>query len=238
MAQIIQGGAIVTQGSNRVIAADGANWASAAPGDLFSVAQGGLFYQIASVVHPDVSESEEWELLLTHNFAQDVGSEPVNYVIHSDFTPHIGLPLVRRGDVETASILRRAMMLLDQTVAAIGGTSDANFIDDVVSENGQIPLKALPPQAYLSAFRVAKIDGGEIEEFKIGRIAGGNDLFGPVNIPADAGEFYDALTIYRLTKPQTPIGSGNQPVYVSATNWNAASLRVTIHWLGIPNDVI
>jgi len=57
-----------------------------------------------------------WEFTL--NRAYEGATEEIQYSITVDFTPNLGLPLVQKGDVDTASLWRMCMQILDESSQA------------------------------------------------------------------------------------------------------------------------
>jgi hypothetical protein len=74
-------------------------------GDLFLVVGDNTSYEVGSV-------DSDTQLTLTANYAGDTASG-VQYVIHRDFTPIKGLPYPQKGDIETAVIIKRALMMIE-----------------------------------------------------------------------------------------------------------------------------
>lgn len=63
--------------------------------------------------------NSETEIVLTAPYQGDTASG-ATYALVVDFTPHLGLPLIGKGDIETATILARALVEIDAQVNAIG----------------------------------------------------------------------------------------------------------------------
>lgn len=105
MAQYLTGSCSVTNNSVVVIGT-GTLWLSnVSVGDLFTVVNSGVTYQVGSV-------SSDTSLSLTGPY-QGVTASSISYVISRDFTPISGIPIINKGDVETSSLLKRLAMQLD-----------------------------------------------------------------------------------------------------------------------------
>lgn len=105
MSQYIGGSVSVTSGSNTITGTSTAWLTEVSAGDLFTVNSTGITYEIASVV-------SDTSLTLTSTY-QGTTASGASYTIARDFTPIDGLPYINKGDVETAAILKRAIMMLD-----------------------------------------------------------------------------------------------------------------------------
>lgn len=82
-----------------------------AAGHLFMIVGQGTTYQVGAVV-------SDVELTLTQNYAGATASG-LSYTISSSFTPIYGFPYVEPGDVETTTINKRAMQMIEAKIAAI-----------------------------------------------------------------------------------------------------------------------
>lgn len=120
MSQIKTGTCSVTNGSDTVIGDDDADWSEVNGGDLFKLDNTVGFYMVVDTVSPVSSVSGFWELVLHTVYGQDTQAG-ATYSITRDFTPNLGLPYPTRGDVETASIISRALIKLDLNLAANQG---------------------------------------------------------------------------------------------------------------------
>lgn len=76
-------------------------------GDLFTIIGTGVNYEVASLGSP-----ANTTLNLSAPYAGTTLSDQ-SYVISRDFTPIHGIPYVNKGDVETATILKRAFEIID-----------------------------------------------------------------------------------------------------------------------------
>ena len=105
MAQYNTGSVNVTNG-NAVVVGVSTSWlAEVNVGDIFSIVGSGVWYTVGSV-------DTDLQITLNSNYAGATQSGQL-YVITRDFTPSLGLPYPTTGDLETAAILKRALMLLD-----------------------------------------------------------------------------------------------------------------------------
>lgn len=73
-------------------------------GDLFTIISSGVNYEVGSVTSNTILE-------LSANYAGTGGT--FAYVITRDFTPLNNIPLINKGDIETATIYKRAMAIID-----------------------------------------------------------------------------------------------------------------------------
>ncbi len=107
MAQYRTGTVTITDGSNVVIG-DETSWLNAVTaGDIFMVKDGKIGYPISSVV-------SNTELRLVAPFVGSVSA--VTYVIASDFTPFFDIPLIAQGDLNTATVVREALIKVEQVL--------------------------------------------------------------------------------------------------------------------------
>jgi len=112
MAQYKAGTVSVTYLS-ATVTGSGTEWlTNATVGDWFYVVGESVRYEIA-VINSDT----EIVLDQTYKGATQTGAL---YTIHSDFTESLGLPLLSRGDVETAKIISRAFQTLDNGINVTG----------------------------------------------------------------------------------------------------------------------
>lgn len=105
MSQYITGTVDVTNAS-ATITGTGTLWLSEiAIGDLFIVVGDGVSYEVASITN-------DTTIALTAPYAGTTATG-ASYVIARDFTPNQSIPLINKGDVETATILKRAFAIID-----------------------------------------------------------------------------------------------------------------------------
>ena len=105
MSQYREGTVSVTNGSQTVTGV-GTSWlAEVASGYLFVSVGQGIVYQVAAV-------GSNTSITLAANYAGTSGSG-LSYVVARDFTPINNIPIINRGDFETAALLTRAMQIID-----------------------------------------------------------------------------------------------------------------------------
>lgn len=99
-------GTVSTTNASQTVTGTGTLWlANVSAGDLFTVVGSGVTYQVAAVV-------SNTELTLNANYAGSTASTQ-SYVIARDFTPTWNLPIINKGDIETATLLKRAFQIID-----------------------------------------------------------------------------------------------------------------------------
>jgi hypothetical protein len=79
-------------------------------GDIFTVAGDGKFYSIDAVTHP-------WEISLASNYT-GTDEDGHQYAITRDFTPVLSIPIPQPGDIETAALIREAMLKVEEILGA------------------------------------------------------------------------------------------------------------------------
>ena len=105
MAQYKTGTVSVTNGS-ATVTGSGTGWsAEIAAGDLFTIVGDNAWYEVASV-------GSNTSITLSANYAGTTGSGK-SYAISRDFTTRLALPYPQKGDIETASIIKRAFEQID-----------------------------------------------------------------------------------------------------------------------------
>jgi len=125
--QIQQGTCTVTNEDTTVIAAEAVDWTDAQTAILagtpvfFSlIGSVEIPRQVTNVTPPNLSGSGFWELTLASAWDED-SQVDVPYIIHKDFTERLKLPILSPGDMQTAQMWARAMMILDQFGLSFGG---------------------------------------------------------------------------------------------------------------------
>lgn len=103
----------MTNGSNQVVGDGDVDWTDVLAGQIFSLPDSNTWYEIASVVY----STGAWRITLSSNYGEATAAT-VEYVIHSSFTPVYAFPYPEQGDVETASIFKRAMLAIESTISA------------------------------------------------------------------------------------------------------------------------
>jgi len=105
MAQYKTGTVSVTNGS-ATVTGSGTLWSGEiAAGDLFTIVGDNAWYEVASV-------GSNTSITLSANYAGTTGSGK-SYAISRDFTTRLALPYPQKGDIETASIIKRAFEQID-----------------------------------------------------------------------------------------------------------------------------
>lgn len=105
MSQYREGTVSVTTGSQTVTGTSTAWLTEVAAGDLFVIQGQGIVYQVAAV-------PSNTQITLSANYAGTSGTG-LNYVVARDFTPINNIPIINRGDFETAALLTRALAIID-----------------------------------------------------------------------------------------------------------------------------
>jgi hypothetical protein len=109
MSQYRTGLVSVTNGSQTVVGDTTLFLANVTAGDLFVPVGDNVSYQIASI-------TDNTHLVLSTPYAGTTGTGKL-YTIARDFTPILNLPYTQKGDIETATILKTALMALDHAIA-------------------------------------------------------------------------------------------------------------------------
>lgn len=117
--QVSVGTVSVTNNSNRVISNQeefSSDWSVVAVGSWFTTSDAGhnVTYQVAQLLDPATSVSGFWEVLLSTPYLGATNAAAF-FAITNDFTSYGAIPLLNRGDAESATIFSRAM----QTIASI-----------------------------------------------------------------------------------------------------------------------
>ena len=122
MAQYKTGTVSVTNGS-QTVTGSGTAWSTAglSVGDIFTVANVNATYEVGSI-------DSDAQITLTANYAGITGSG-LTYAITTDFTTTYGIPVPYKGDIEMASIIRRAFTKIDNEfiLTSSGGTIDGDL---------------------------------------------------------------------------------------------------------------
>ena len=104
MSQISTGTIDLENGSATVTGVD-TQFSEASVGNLLIVVGDVVSYEIASI-------ESDTELSLTAPYGGET-IESADYVIHQTFTPNFEFPYPERGDIETATIVKRAIKEID-----------------------------------------------------------------------------------------------------------------------------
>lgn len=132
MAQYKTGSVTVTNGSATVTGL-GTLWsAEVSAGDIFTIVGSNAWYEVASV-------ASNTSLTLTANYG-GTSASGASYAITRDFTTNNGWPYPQKGDIETASLIKRALTDIDSgslsTVDINGGTIDGTTIGGTTAAAG------------------------------------------------------------------------------------------------------
>jgi len=112
MAQYNIGSVTVTNGSPVITGVSTLFLANINISDAFSIFNSGVYYSVAAV-------DSDTQITLSANYAGATATAQA-YTITRDFTPILGLPYPVTGDVDTAGIVKRAFLMLDQGVVVTG----------------------------------------------------------------------------------------------------------------------
>lgn len=108
MAQYRIGAVSVTQGSQTVVGVGTAFVGNATAGDLFTLHDSGVFYEVASVI-------DDTHLELSANYAGDTAASQ-SYIICTGFTPNFNIPEISGGDLNWPDVLTRSLRRIDQVL--------------------------------------------------------------------------------------------------------------------------
>lgn len=110
MSQYRAGTVTVTAGSAVVFGTGTAFVANTAVGQIFTVEGDGVWYEVAVV-------TDDTHITLSANYA-GTSRVGVAYAVTTSFTPNAGIPYPEGGDVETASLFKRAMLHVESLIAS------------------------------------------------------------------------------------------------------------------------
>jgi len=136
MAQYLSGSVTVTNGSPTVTGVSTLFTANVSLGDVFSLLSSGVFYTVAAI-------DSDLQITLSANYAGATATAQP-YTITRDFTPILGLPYPVTGDVDTAGIVKEAMLKIDAGITVrsfnhkgvwLVGTTYAK--DDAITNGGR-----------------------------------------------------------------------------------------------------
>lgn len=95
----------VTNGSPDIVGT-GTEWlATVTVGSMFSLQGSGVPYIVGSV-------DSDTEITLTSNYAGSTLSGQ-SYSLTTSFTPTLGIPYMEQGDIDTATIFKRAALVIE-----------------------------------------------------------------------------------------------------------------------------
>jgi len=99
-----QTGTVQVTNGNTAVVGTGTVWQGVVhAGDIFTILGSNVWYEVAADAPSNTS------LALSANYGGTSGSGNA-YVITNSFTPNMGIPYIEQGDVETASLFKRAML--------------------------------------------------------------------------------------------------------------------------------
>ena len=117
------------------------SWAGVKAGALFGVQGDGVFYTIAQYRAGTGGTADSIVLAGTYRGGTNAAAQ---YVITNDFTPNLGLPLINRGDLETATIFDYAMAAIDTSWKSVPGDMFKSVYDP--SSRGYVDHAVLADQ--------------------------------------------------------------------------------------------
>ncbi len=107
-------GTVSVENGSPTVTGDVSSWVdNVSTGNLFMVVGDNTSYEIASI-------GDNTTLTLTSNYGGSTATGR-NYAITGSFTPIYGLPYIEPGDIETATIFKRAMLMIEAKLAEIEG---------------------------------------------------------------------------------------------------------------------
>ena len=130
MSQYSKGTATVTNGSPTVTGSNTLWLANATASDSFTVAGDGVIYDVASV-------DSDTQVTLSVNYAGSTASGAV-YTIARDFTSPDNFPELTTGDIETPTIITRALRKIQSRFTGIAINTTAE-IGQAVSDHVALP---------------------------------------------------------------------------------------------------
>ena len=111
MAQYNTGTVSISNGSPTVTGVGTLFLANIAVGDIFTIVNDNVWYEVASV-------DTDLQLTLSANYGRpDVVAG--SYTIIRDFTANYDIPYPEKGDIEVASMLKRALVEIDTQISFI-----------------------------------------------------------------------------------------------------------------------
>ena len=128
MAQYKTGSVSVTNGSQTVTGL-GTLWSSeVSSGDIFTVVGENAWYEIGSV-------DSDTQITLSASYA-GVSASGAAYAITRDFTTNYGWPYPQKGDIETASLIKRAFEDIDAKLVLTNTDGDVTVSGDFTLSGG------------------------------------------------------------------------------------------------------
>jgi hypothetical protein len=140
MAQYKTGLVSVTNGSPTVTGA-GTLWVGeVSVGDIFTIVGSNAWYEVGAV-------DSNTQVTLTSNYAGTTASD-ASYAISRDFTANYGLPYPQKGDIETASLIKRAFQDIDSKLVLTSSNGDVTVTGDLIVEGSTISLDNATVQTF------------------------------------------------------------------------------------------
>ena len=229
MSQINDGVISVTNGSSTVTGSD-TEFLQAAVGNLLIVVGDIVSYEIASI-------QSDTELSLTAPYGGET-VESADYVIHQTFTPSFEFPYPERGDIETATIVKRAIKEIDdESTVFVTGPAGT----EVGSAPSEVPTNEIWEQEYLAQ------NGGTVPEVDRENVFSETQIFDSVqsiaygrqggqNVFADhdaAFDLEDSRFSFRIGRNTTgadnvvvdlPRGIGQSSTWISLSSANGSTM--------------
>lgn len=216
MSQYIAGTVAVTNGSAAVVGTGTLFAANVAAGDLFTVQGSSVPYEVGSV-------TDDTHLTLTANYA-GADDAAAAYAITTSFTPTLGIPYMEQQDLDTATIFKRAMLLVEALLTG-GVAYDQTVNGDLLvagslTVNGSVTtVNATNMSVTDSLVKFAAGNGANTidEGFYAQYQPGGTPLFGGLFRDATDGvwKLFDSLQ----DEPSTTVNT-------SGTGYAAAALKI------------
>ena len=207
MSQYRAGTVSVTSGSNAVVGS-GTQWTRfVTSGSVFTVVGSNVPYVVGSVI-------DDTHLSLSSNYVGTTAAGE-SYTIGTSFTPNLGLPYVEQGDVETATILKRAMLLIDQVVPLPNVTINATSATSLAPGNGSQSFVTQPGKQFAYPQFLVIASAANAANYMAGQVTS-----------------YDAVTGALVVDVTTFGGSG------AHSDWNISLSGISgrgINWTGAWN---
>lgn len=128
MSQYDFGTVDVTNGSATIVGT-GTEWLSfIQKGALFSLQGGKVWYEVSEVL-------SDTEITLTSEFVGETQAA-ASYVLHTTFTPNLGLPVIGFGDINTGGLLQQAFGTIEAALKAMRQTG-VGFQPDAIGTLAQ-----------------------------------------------------------------------------------------------------
>lgn len=130
MSQTTLGTVTVTNGSINVVGDTNTNWTGITTGQLFTILGSNVWYTVAAPA--TFVGGTHWEVTITPAYAGATASAQ-QYILHTSFTPVKNIPYPEQGDVNTASIFKKAMLVCEGLFSAFGFQSQTRQSLTIIS---------------------------------------------------------------------------------------------------------